>query len=902
MPILAVRVALWLIGRIVPAHTRQRWIEEWRAELEHGPRTMLLGALPDAWALRRLPPEGGRFKTPMWPPSGGSGSWRTDAKQTLRSLARSPWHVLIVSVCLGIGIAVTVTTFSILAAVISGDLPGVSDRSRLMKIVLTVDEGRGPAWSGASLNDYMFLRDGTTHLPAIAAEGAWQFAVNTPQTGPIAVEGQFVSGNYFNVLGTQPARGRLLAPSDDRPGAPIAVVISHAFWTARLGAADDVVGSTIQVGGLDVLVAGVAPEYFSGMDFGSLGEPPGARYKLYVPLSSSRTLARALAENEPFLNLVGRGAAGISTDVLAAELRPVAAAIAVANPRVRKNAAFLVLNGGATAGDTIAVVAAIVALMMAAPLTVLAIGCANVANLQLARASLRRRELAVRLSLGASRAQLIRLLTMESMFLALTACAAGALGTYVLLEIAALVVPFHVTIDWPVGAFCVAIAGLVVFATGVIPAWLTTRARVGISMIASSRSAAASVSRLRRALVVAQIAMSLLLLLTAALFTRSLGVLAGRVPAAAREMVVAEIRFDTLGYDQPQRAAFLEALTNRLSADGRVQVVGSSSVAPLRRGGRRFWLPGDDARRLRSAAGGEVTAEWFAAAGVHLQRGRTFTAEDVRVGNAAVVDQAFVDKYRLDEAVLGTVLRVGGSPDVNDGGPPIVEPGETVSFSLGASRTATPPANVTIVGVVSNALSRPLSPAPQASVYMPLREIPDYLAVYVRTKHANEMRGQIRDTMTAIDPDLPAIEITTIADRFDADAGDIRLLARTASGLGLSALLLALAGVYSVVAFLVSLRTQEFGIRLAIGARPGDIVNMVVRQSSRLVIVGLLAGVLLGAPVLILIGKAFPYASAFDPIALFAPAVGLALTALLAAAIPARRAARVDPCSALRSE
>ena len=147
-----------------------------------------------------------------------------------------------------------------------------------------------------------------------------------------------------------------------------------------------------------------------------------------------------------------------------------------------------------------------------------------------------------------------------------------------------------------------------------------------------------------------------------------------------------------------------------------------------------------------------------------------------------------------------------------------------------------------------------------------------------------------------------ASDVGLTEDQGVAQFRDIRLLARAASGLGLSALLLAVAGVYSVVAFLVSLRTQEFGIRLAIGARPGDIVNMVVGQSSRLVAVGLVAGLVLGAPVLILIGKTFPYASAFDPLALLGPAMGLALTALVAAAIPARRAARVDPCSALRSE
>jgi putative ABC transport system permease protein len=161
---------------------------------------------------------------------------------------------------------------------------------------------------------------------------------------------------------------------------------------------------------------------------------------------------------------------------------------------------------------------------------------------------------------------------------------------------------------------------------------------------------------------------------------------------------------------------------------------------------------------------------------------------------------------------------------------------------------------------------------------------------------------RIRQFMARIDPDLPAVSIATLADRFDEDAGDIRLLASAASGLGLSALALALAGVYSVVAFFVSLRTHEFGIRLAIGARPRDIVRMVVLQASRLVGVGSAVGLTIGIPVLIALNAAFPYTSAFDPIGLLMPIVGLMAAAIAAAVAPARKAARVDPCSALRSE
>jgi len=895
---LYITTLLWMLSRIVPASARNRWLEEWRAELAHARWTMVLGALPDAWTLRSLPPAGGHHKNlPGW-----RGPWQTDAKQTIRSLARSPGHVVTVSFCLGIGIAVSVTTFSILSTILTGDLPGIEDRERLKRLYLTTDDGFDGSTSNASLSDYEVLRQGSPSLPSIAGEGGWLFAVRTP-AGAAALEGAFVSGNYFEVLGTRPALGRLLTPDDDRPGAPASVVLSHAFWRAQLGAPADVVGSTIVVGGQDMQVVGVAPEYFSGNDVGELGEPPGLRHRLYVPLSLSASLAPTRDPDEEWLAVVGRAVADGPPEAFAAEMQPLAARIASRNPTGRKNAAVLVESG---IGEAPAIIALIVTLAMAAPITVLLIGCANVANLQLVRATLRSRELAVRLSIGASRAQLVRLLALESVFLALTACAAGVLGTHLLLQIAALVIPFRIGVDWLVLVFIVATAALVVLATGIIPAWLATRSTEGLSPAAGSRSPSTGTSRVRRGLVVAQVALSLLLLLTAGLFTRALSALAGRVPPSATNVVVAEVRFDTLGYSQPQRVTFIDSLRNRLLADGRVEAVGVNTVAPLHAGGMRFWLPADEGGRIRTTGGGEVTAAWFDAADVTLLRGRTFTAEDVRLDNAVIVDQAFVEKYRLPEPVLGTVLRVerpgSSSPDASTLEPGSIQPGERVSFLNAPLRpNASGPRHVTIVGVVGNSLSPPRRQQP-ANLYLPLDYVPDYVAIYVRSSRPTEIQQQVRATMAAIDRNLPAVGITTVADRFVENDGDMRLLAQAATGLGAAALLLAIAGVYSVMAFFVSLRTHEFGIRLAIGARPRDITRMVTLQASTLVGTGVIAGFVLAIPVLVLLGKEFHYTSAFDPAGLLVPAATLALTALAAAAFPARKAARVDPCTALRSE
>jgi predicted permease len=834
------------------------------------------------------------------------GPWQTDARQTLRSLARSPWHVVTVSLCLGIGIAVSAGAFSILATILTGDLPGIEDRRRIKRLYVNSEHWGQISPHSASMSDFEILKDGSPHLPAVAAEGRAQFAVRTP-AGAVAVQGAFVSGNYFQVLGTRPALGRLLTPEDDQESAMPSVVLSHAFWTAQLGAPADIVGSTIVVGGRDMQVVGVTPQFFSGTDVGDLGEGPGLRYRLYVPLALSSTLPSAPAWTERWLAVVARATAEQPREVFAAEMQPLAARIEGGNPAERKNASVLVLKNGLGPSDTPAVIALTVTLMMAAPITVLLIGCANVANLQLVRATLRSRELAVRLSIGASRGQLVRLLAFESVLLALAACAVGAVGINLLLQVAALVIPFQVGVDWPVLLFTLALAGVVVLATGVVPAWLATRSGQALSLTAGSRSPAAGTSRVRRGLVIAQIALSLLLLLTAGLFTRSIAALSGRLPATASDVVVAEVRFNTLTYGQSQRTSFLDAVQNRLQADDRVHAVGANTVGPLREGGMRFWLPADPVGRIRTAGGGEVTPGWFGAADTRVLRGRPFTAEDAEPGNVAVVDEAFVRKYRLSDPVLGTVLRVerpgaavtGADPHDPEG----IEPGERAVFQNGPVRPdAIGPTNVTIVGIVANSLAAPVRLEPQPSLYLPLHYVPDYVAVYVRTSRPQEMQEQVRVTMAAIDRDLPATEIATVADRFLKDASDIRLLARAASGLGAAALLLAVAGVYSVIAFFVSLRTHEFGIRLAIGARPGDIINMVVAQASRLVGIGLLAGFILSAPVLIVLGNAFPYSSAFDPLGLLVPVMALGVAAVLAAGLPARKAARVDPCTALRSE
>src|SRR5687767_15040203 len=249
-------VLIYLCSLLAPRRLRAEWRDEWLGELHAAQRSgsgrtfrLALGAPLDALSSR--------WTTRVAATPRGNGPWRTDLKQTIRSLRRSPGHVAVVVLCLAVGISVCTTTFSILNAFTAGELPGITDRARIARLHLN--------GGNSSASDYEIMREGSPSFAGIAAEGRGTFAVRVGRQAPMNVSGAYVSGNYFEVLGTRPHLGRLLYPSDDRRDAPLAVAISHAFWTARLGAPGDIVGKTIVIGGREAVVTGVASEGFRGL-------------------------------------------------------------------------------------------------------------------------------------------------------------------------------------------------------------------------------------------------------------------------------------------------------------------------------------------------------------------------------------------------------------------------------------------------------------------------------------------------------------------------------------------------------------------------------------------------------------------------------------------------------------
>ncbi len=859
-----------LISLLAPKRLRGAWREEWLGELHAARRAgrgrtlrLALGAPFDALSSR--------WTTHSEPGSRWQGPWRSDFLQTVRALRHSPGHVTVVALCLGVGIAVSTTTFSILNAFTNGELPGVSDRARIGRLHL----GGG----NASAADYEILREGSPSFAGIAAEGTGLFAVRVEGQAPMNVGGAFVSGNYFDVLGSRATLGRLLHPADDRRDAPLAVTISHAFWTARLAAPADIVGKTIVIGGREAVVTGVAPQGFGGLRGGEMND--GAGFAVYVPLAHARDWPGGRSPEQRWLNVYGRLTSPMDPDRLEAELLPLAVRIEASNPTGRRRAYIAVTDTWRTPDITTPLVLFMYVVMLAAPLTVLAIGCANVANLQLVRASLRTRELAVRASLGASRGQIIRLLTFEAVGLVIAAFATGALCIWVLLRVAALVIPMPVALDTRVMLFAAALGMLVIGATGLLPGLIATRSDTSSHLRSGGRAMASGNSRLRRGLVVSQVTLCFLLLLAAGVFVRGLALTIGAMPPHAPHTLIAQLRFDVLRtYGPAERRAFVEAFDARMRADGRVRGIAYTAGGPFSGSSVRVWRMGDlpDAGRVTHAV--TVAGDFFSISGIRLVRGRTLTRADAAVTTEVVVNEALIAAFDLTEPVVGQPLRIALS----------TEKGVT-------------PRHVTIVGVASRPLSSGVSdPLADPTVYLPFETPPDHIAAWIGADHAAQLSDPVRRTLADLDPELPAPAASTLVEYFADSTKPLRMIAQTASGLGIAALLLAVSGLYSVIAFFVALRTSEFGIRVALGARSADIVRMVLGQAMRLAGVGLAVGAILGVPLLIALHANFPFTERFDPVVILPTALALALTALVAGWVPARRASSIQASEALRAE
>ncbi|MEX1128562.1 MAG: ABC transporter permease, partial [Vicinamibacterales bacterium] len=601
---------LWLIARIVPSHARARWIEEWRAELLHGRRTMLLGALPDAFAMRSLPPQGGshesfRRGSPGHPPSGGRTSRPSpfhaldqDIRYALRGLLAAPGFVLGVVLSLAIGIGATVVAFSFINAAVFRPFPGVDKQHELLRLSVGIQRERFTQFPDYAEFSLETARQALTTMRSVSGFRSSRFAVMVGDR-TWAVPGGLVSSNYFEVLGVQPSAGRFFAATEDVQAAAVAV-ISDGAWERFFGRDPAAVGQTISVNGAALQVIGITPAGFHGV------RKDSERPEIWIPLGQAALTLRdarkqpaGLDSARAWFDYVGRRRADTSLEQVRTEAAVLAAQVGAAiGKELTATASRVWLNDPAESAPAILG-------FMVIPLLVLAIACVNAANLMLGRAARQARDWTVRLALGASRWRVVRQVLTEATLLAAGAAALGFVLGRSAVQLAASQVPIPIPVDARVVFFTIAIALFTAVAFSIGPA-LGVTSKAGRRMAPASTRAGAARSRARFALVALQAAMSLGLLTTSVQFTRTVfadNPRAARIPDP-QLLVMTTIDLDPLRLTPEAGEEFYQRLTDRVRQVPGVSGAGFSTTGLVRGAlgdvaGARLWLPDSPPEGIR---------------------------------------------------------------------------------------------------------------------------------------------------------------------------------------------------------------------------------------------------------------------------------------------------------------
>jgi predicted permease len=827
-----------------------------------------------------------------------------DLRFALRTLLRNRGFTFVVLVTLALGIGANSAIYGLMDQVLLRPLP--VDRPKRLVLL----EGKG-IWSGRSSSSYSSItpwsqpmyegfRDGVPVFSGVLAE--WQTGIHFRSGDQTeSVNADLVSGSYFPVLGLKPALGRLFGPEDDRtPGGHPIVVLGHRFFKSRLGGDPSVLGRTVHVNGHPMTVIGVAPAGFYGTDVGNAID-------VYVPLAMQKDVLPSWPDvhadwRTRWLTVIARLKDGVSLEQATAGANVVYSQLLKEDVKTvttsdKNRARFLEkkleLVSGARGVSWLRDMAGspLVALMGMVGL-VLLIACANVANLVLARGSSRQKEMAVRLALGAGRPRLIRQLMMESVVLALAGGALGLLLAGYLGRVLLAALPFDGAAnalrsepDLRVAFFTLAVSLLTGVLSGLVPAFHATRLPVAPTLKNEAGAVLGGTRpfRFRKGLVVAQIALSLLLLVGAGLFVRSLMNLRTLDPGFQPERLVTfSVDPSLSGYELLQRRQVLERLREALTAEPGVRSVSMAEVPLMTNSDASStvivegYQPKEDENMNPNF--NAVGPEFFTTLGIPLVRGRDFGPGDAQgAPKVAVVSQSFARYFFGDEDPLGR--RFGRRKDNKH--------------------------DTEIVGVAKDGKAASLREETKRFYYVPFaqREETANMTFYVRSGgDADALMGRVPAIVRGVDPTLPVTQLRSMRAQISQSLFAERLVAALSATFGLLATVLAALGLYGVMAYAVSLRTREIGIRMALGARRASVLGLVLRDVAILVGIGVALGLPGGYGLARVVQSQLFGLQALDP-ATFALATGtLLVTAFVAGYVPARRATRVDPMVALRYE
>ena len=801
-----------------------------------------------------------------------------------RSLRRRPGFAVAVVLTLALGIGTSTAVFSLLDAALIKPLP-FDTPSRLTMLWGVYGPERDIR--GASPREVADWRELNRSFSDIAAYD--EISLNLRTTGePRRVDAEMVSASYFGILGARAVRGRTFLADEDRvPDERPVAILSHALWTTQFASDSALIGRQITLNDRAVTVVGVMEQGFRGLSFDT---------DVWVPtmmISLTRPPSTLEARGNRWLGAVGRLRDGVSFEAAQRDLDAVARRLAAAHPETNADRGVRLMS---LQDDALGTTRELLVALFVAVLLFLAIACANVINLQLVRATSRRREMALRVAVGADRVQLFRQLIAEGLTLAAVGAVAGvtvavwALGAMLPLIPDGVLPEYAVpTIDWRALGFAAALTLVCGVIFGLAPARETRRLAISDSLKEGARSAAGGIMSLRRlgaqqALVVVEVALALLLLVGGALMFRSLQRQLAVAPGfRADGVVTAQVSLPRGRYAEADRVQLVDRLLERLRALPQIQSAAAGSDLPLvgsTSGGDLFvdGVTSEPTRHFRH----RVTADYFATLGIPLLRGRSFNdADHAGTPLVVVVSDAAARRFWPGRDAVGQRVRLGG---------------------------ATAP-EATVVGVVGTARFRDLTTNLSAStsepdVFVPFAQRSEndvYIAVR-SSQSASAAAAAIQRELAAIDPAVPVYDVAPLADLLAQQTATGRFGTTLLGAFSVVALLLASIGIYGVLAFVIGLSRREIAIRMALGATRARMMGLIVRQGMTLVAVGLAIGLVGALFATEALSTQLFGVTATDPATFAGVATVLAAVALVASYLPSRAAASVDPQHALKGD
>ena len=808
-----------------------------------------------------------------------------DIRYSLRVLRKSPGFTLVAVLTLAVGIASNTAVFSWIEMVLLHPLPGVADSNRLVSFETTTPNGE---FIPNSHPDYRDYRDHLTLVSGLAISTPNPFSVGDDEHAE-RVFGELVSGNYFDVLGVKPILGRTFSPQeygDAQGGYPVAV-IGENLWNRRYQRDPAVLGRTIRVNRQQLTIVGVAPAEFRG----SLG---GLSFELWTPAVMAPQLNTMpdwiLTERKSRMFFgIARLKPGITPARAAAEVKALAQQLARDNPAANQGigAAILPLSDGHFGAQS--TLGAPLRILMAVCGVVLLIVCANVANLLLARAASRQKEYGLRLALGGGRLRLARQLFTENLVLAgLATFAAVPLALWMSQSLGYLIpqngLPFalDVPMNWQILAFTLLLCLAATIASGMAPILQVSRIDLNGALKEGGRSGSpgAQSQRLRNLLVTSEVALALVALIGAGLFARSFQFARQIDPGFdPRGVLVSHLSLSSAGYKVPDRIKFCVRLRQLLESQPGIASVSYADYIPLGFADGSWedlnvegYTPGtsENMKIYRTV----VAPGYFDVMRVPLLEGRDFTElDDLNTQPVMVVNQRFVKRFFGSANPIGRKVKGWGKW-------------------------------FTIVGLVKDTKYHAPNEDQRALFYVPFRqvyreELP--IAFYARTAgDPNIALAAVRREVQQMDPNVSVFDATPLSDYITASLFAQKIAASLLALLGALALGLAAVGLYCVMAYSIAQRTQEIGIRMALGAKPRDVLLLIVRQAMGIVLAGIVVGTLVASTLTRAAAGLLVKVSATDPMIFGGAALFLAVIGLIAACFPAIRAARIDPNVTLR--